>query len=304
MRVAVIDTGADWYHPDLPQSKFWINPGEIQGNGLDDDGNGYVDDLIGWNFVRSNQLPWDYDGHGTFVAGVIAAEQDNGIGIAGINPSARVMVLKALDVFGRGHASMVAEAIAYAADNGAQIINLSLGGKDLTAVEQLSVNYAREKGAVLVVASGNDGKDVANYSPAGLEGVVTVTATDRKDRRAGFSNWGSAVDIAAPGVDVLSLRARHTDLLSLIPGVKYEKGQGIVGEDRAYYRASGTSFATPIVSGALSLLLSRRPKVNAGQAVRMLLPSAKDTETPGFNNIPAMAYWMRMLPSKRIQSFL
>ena len=282
--VAVIDTGLDWYHPDLPTSKLWRNPGEVQGNGVDDDGNGYVDDIIGWNFVRPSRLPWDYDGHGTFVAGVIAAEQDNGIGIAGINPNARIMVLKALDAFGRGHASMVAEAIAYAADNGAQIINMSLGGRGLTSVERLAVEHARTKGAIVVVASGNDGKDVGGYSPAGLEGVITVSATDRRDRRAGFSNWGASVDIAAPGVDVLSLRARRTDLLSFIPGVKYRKGEGIVGDDRAYYRASGTSFATPIVAGTLSLLMSRRPELKGEQAVRMALQTARDIETPGVDN--------------------
>ncbi len=282
--VAVIDTGIDWYHPDLPHSAIWINPNETRGNGRDDDGNGYVDDIMGWNFIRASRKPWDYDGHGTFVAGVIAAGRDNGTGIVGLNPSARIMVLKALDAFGRGHASHVAEAIAYAADNGARVINLSLGGRGLTKVEQLAVDHARAKGAIIVAASGNAGKSVSQFSPAGLNGVITVSATDRRDKRAGFSNWGTAVDIAAPGVDVLSLRARRTDLLAFISGVKYNKGEGIVGDDRAYYRASGTSFSAPIVAGTLSLLLSRNPALKPDQAIRMILQSATDIETPGVDN--------------------
>ena len=247
-------------------------------------GNGYVDDLIGWNFIDNDAKPWDYDGHGTFVAGVIAAAQDNGIGISGINPAARIMVLRALDAFGQGHASMIAEAIAYAADNGARVINLSLGGRGLTKIEQLAVDHARSKGAVLVVAAGNDAAAVAGYSPAGLKGVITVTATDRRDRRAGFSNWGPLIDIAAPGVDVLSLRARKTDLLAYIRGVKYEIGKGIVGKDHAYYRASGTSFAVPIVSGTLSLILSKSPQLSADQIRRMVLNSTRDIETSGIDN--------------------
>lgn len=282
--VAVIDTGLDWYHPDISHDKIWTNPNEIQGNGIDDDNNGYVDDIVGWNFVRNRNKPWDYDGHGTFVTGVIAAAQSNGIGISGISSSAKIMPLKALDAFGRGYASMAAEAINYAAEHGARIINLSLGGRTLTKVEQLAVDHARSKGAIVVVAAGNSGQSVADFSPAGLRGVVTVTATDRKDKRAGFSNWGPLVDIAAPGVDVLSLRARRTDLLSLIRGVKYKRGDGILGEDRSYYRASGTSFAAPIVTGTITELLAGNPKLTAEQATRMVLHSARDIETPGVDN--------------------
>ena len=282
--VAVIDTGLDWYHPDISHDKIWTNPNEVQGNGIDDDNNGYVDDIVGWNFVRNRNKPWDYDGHGTFVTGVIAAAQSNGIGISGISSSAKIMPLKALDAFGRGYASMAAEAINYAAEHGARIINLSLGGRTLTKVEQLAVDHARSKGAIVVVAAGNSGQSVADFSPAGLRGVVTVTATDRKDKRAGFSNWGPLVDIAAPGVDVLSLRARRTDLLSLIRGVKYKRGDGILGGDRSYYRASGTSFATPIVTGTITELLAGNPELTADQAIRMVLHSARDIETPGVDN--------------------
>ena len=194
------------------------------------------------------------------------------------------MPLKALDAFGRGHASAIAEAIAYAADNGARVINLSLGGRGLTRIEKIAIDHANAAGALVVVAAGNDAADVAEQSPAGLDGVITVSATDRRDRRAGFSNWGEEVDISAPGVDVLSLRARKTDLLSYIRGVKYDVGAGVVGAGRAYYRASGTSFATPIVSGAASLLMSLRSELSAEDVRRVLLNAAADIETPGFDN--------------------
>lgn len=282
--VAVIDTGVDWFHPDLPANSIWKNENEIPENGIDDDGNGYVDDVIGWNFIDQDNLPWDHDGHGTFVSGVIAAGFDNKTGITGINPAAKIMPLKALDAFGKGHASMVAEAITYAADNGAKIINLSLGGRNPTTVERLAIEYARQKSALVVAAAGNAGQPVADFSPSSIEGVVTVSATDRQDRRAGFSNWGPAIDIAAPGVDVLSLRARNTDLLSLIPGVTYKLGTGILGPDRAYYRASGTSFAAPIVAGTASLLLSKNPDLTADQLRRMIINSAKDIESTGIDN--------------------
>ncbi len=282
--VAIIDSGLDWQHPDIDRRRLWRNPGEIPDNGIDDDGNGYVDDVIGWNFVDDNNLPWDQDGHGTFVAGIIAAATGNGYGIAGINPDARLMILKALGAFGRGYGSAVARAVLYAADNGADIINLSLGTHRYTPLLHMAINRARKKGIIIVVAAGNQARRTGGHFPAGLPGVITVTATDRRDRRAPFSNWGSHVDIAAPGVDVLSLRARGTDLLAFIPGVKYELGKGVVEPDGAFYRASGTSFAAPMVSGALSLVLSRRPEVSRRQAVRMVLQSARDIEIPGFDN--------------------
>jgi len=282
--VAVIDSGVDWFHPDLPETSLWRNVDEIADNGIDDDGNGYVDDTLGWNFIGNTNKPWDQDGHGTFVSGVIAAGQDNGIGIRGISATARIMPLKALDAFGQGHASMIAEAITYAADNGARVINLSLGGRNPTFVERLAIRHANDNGALVIAAAGNEGSPAAEYAPAGIEGVLTVSATDRQDRRAGFSNWGPAVDLAAPGVDVLSLRARNTDLLSLIQDVDYDLGAGIVGADRAYYRASGTSFAAPIVSATAAVLFSKFPDLEPADVKRMLKNSARDIATEGIDN--------------------
>lgn len=279
--VAVIDSGLDWNHKDLSWDNIWRNPGEIPDNGRDDDGNGYVDDAIGWDFFSGTNKPWDYDGHGTFVTGLIAARRDNGVGIAGIDPNAKIMVLKALNSFGHTRASFIAEAVLYAANHGARVINLSVGGKKTTRAEQKAIAYAVSKGVVVVVAAGNEGVDVEDFGPASFDTVVTVAATDATDRRAPFSNWGRGIDLAAPGVDILSLRARRTDLMRDLPGTEYTPGSAFVGTDHRYYRTSGTSFAAPIVAGTASLLFSRNPDLTAEQVVRMLLHSAKDIETPG-----------------------
>lgn len=276
--VAVIDTGLDWRHPDIDSKKLWYNPNEIPGNHIDDDKNGYIDDMIGWNFITHSNIPWDRDGHGTFVTGLIAAKTANLWGMAGINPEARIMVLKALDDSGSTLASRVTEAIVYAADNGARVINLSLGGRKLTHAEKLAVDYAHTKGAVVVAAVGNEGKDTADFAPANLNHVIGVAATDENDARAPFSNWGPAVDIAAPGVDMLSLRAQNSDLAFNVVK-KYTWGDNVVGYK--YYRATGTSFAAPLVSATASLILANNPRLTNTQVERMLLQSARDIETPG-----------------------
>ena len=281
--VAVIDTGLDWNHKDIDWKNIWQNPKEVPGNGIDDDGNGYVDDVIGWNFVASNNKPWDDDGHGTFVAGIIAASHNN-TGISGINPGAKIMVLKALNAFGHARASSLAEAIFYAANNGAQVINISVGGKHLTRTEQDAVDHAHAKGLLVVMASGNEAADTADYS-SGMRHLITVAATDTEDKRVGFSNWGQHVDIAAPGLDILSLRARRTDLMAGIPGIDYKLGDGYVGEDKRYFRAGGTSFAAPMVSATASLIWAKNPKLSNMQVKHMLLNSARDIETPGWDQL-------------------
>ncbi len=281
--VAVIDSGLAWNHEDLSLENLWINENEIPENGKDDDRNGYIDDVVGWNFVQKNNLPWDFGGHGTLLAGVIAGSQNNGIGIAGINPHAKIMVLKVVDDRGRTNAGLVAKAILYAAYNGARVINLSVGGRDLTLAGKLAIDYAHHKGTVIVVAAGNNGINVKDFGPAALNKVITVAATDPNDKRLGYSNWGQGIDIAAPGVDVLSLRARGTDLMRDVPGMKYKPGENYVGKDKKYYRASGTSVAAPIVAGTASLMLSKYPHLTNKQVKRMLLHSAEDIEIPGFD---------------------
>lgn len=282
--VAVIDSGLDWNHADFDWGNIWNNPGETPANGVDDDGNGYIDDVIGWDFLGQNNKPWDHDGHGTLTAGIIAADSDNGVGIAGINPHARVMVLKALNAFGHSRASFIAHAVRYAADNGARVVNLSVGGPGLTGIERDAIAYARGKGVLVVVASGNDGVNVEEYGLAASDQVLTVAATGLDDEHPNFSNWGPAVDLAAPGADVLSLRARRTDTVRGIPDVPYTDGEAYVGADKRYYRVSGTSFAAPIVAGVASLVLSKRPELTAEQLETILVQSAEDIQTPGRDN--------------------
>ena len=280
--VAVIDSGLDYFHPDLKPETVWRNDKE-QPNGIDDDGNGYVDDLIGWNFVDGDNNPWDQTGHGTHVAGIIAAASDNGEGIAGISRGARIMPLKVLNVLGRGRSTGIAEAVVYAVKHGARVINLSLGGQELSRTERLAVDWAHQQGAVIVVAAGNVAQDTAGHGPAGLPNVLTVAASDPEDKRAGFSNWGQAVKLAAPGLEILSLRARRTDF-ALVAGLKgYQAGQAFVGPEARYYRASGTSFAAPFVSGVASLLLAKNPTLTNVQVERMLLMSADDIDAPGWD---------------------
>lgn len=281
--VAVIDTGLDWNHKDINWNNIWVNRKETPDNGRDDDNNGYVDDIIGWDFYGRHNNPFDHDGHGTFVSGVIAADTNNSVGIAGIDPNAKIMVLKALNSFGHSRASYLAKAITYAADNGAQVINMSVGGKNLTEIEQQAINYAHNKGVVIVVAAGNEGIDVSGFGPAGGDKVITVASTGLNDDHPSFSNWGKQIDIAAPGADILSLRARRTDTMRDIPGVKYQPGLAYVGDDKRYYRASGTSFSAPIVTGIVSLMLSKNPTLTPDQVKTLLQQTAKDVDIPGFD---------------------
>ncbi|MEE9501871.1 MAG: S8 family peptidase, partial [Candidatus Aminicenantaceae bacterium] len=279
--VAVIDSGLDWNHLDFDWKNLWQNPNEIPNNGKDDDGNGYIDDIIGWDFMANSNKPWDHDGHGTIVSGIIAATQNNGIGIAGINPHALIMVCKALNNFGNTRASYLAKAIVYAVDNGAQVINMSVGGENLTQIEQEAVAYAEQNGVLIVVASGNESVNVEGLGLASIDGVLTVASTGLDDKRSVFSNWGSQIDIAAPGIEVLGLRARLTDTMQDIPGVEYVNGASFVGEDNRYYRGSGTSFSAPLVTGIASLVMSKHPEYTGAQVAQILKQSATDIDVPG-----------------------
>ncbi len=281
--VAVIDTGVDYYHPDFDPNTIWRNRKETF-NGRDDDKNGFVDDLVGWNFIDGNYNPWDKAGHGTHVAGVIAAATNNGIGIAGMNPAAQIMSLKALNFLGGGHSTEVAQAIYYAVDNGAKVINLSLGAEHVSKVQQRAVNYAAENDVLVIAAAGNTGIEVKEFGPAGLENVLTVGASDFDDDKAGFSNWGQKIDVVAPGIDVLSLRARRTDIALSAGTEDYKVGDNFVGDPARYYRVAGTSFSTPFVSGLASMIRAQRPELSAEDVRRMIVYSARDVSTPGVDN--------------------
>jgi len=281
--VAIIDTGLDWNHLDLSWDNLWRNPKEIGVTGKVPARGQYQDDVIGWDFVKGNNHPWDYDGHGTFVTGLIAASWNNGAGIAGINPAVRIMVLRALNDFGHTRASYIAEAIVYAADNGARVINVSVGGQGIPQIARKAVEYAVAKGVLIVTAAGNDGIELKDYALAGLDGVITVGASDHDDNRVVFSNWGRAVDLVAPGIDILSLRARSTDTLRDIPGARYTPDSAYVGADKRYYVAGGTSFSAPLVTGVASLLFAKDPTLTAVEVKRMILNSARDVGVPGID---------------------
>jgi subtilisin family serine protease len=270
--VAVIDTGLDYYHPALPRENVFVNEKEML-NGRDNDGNGYVGDVVGWNFVDDNANPWDNAGHGTLVAGIIAE----------MDPQVRILPLKVLNFIGQGRASRVAEAIYYAVGMGARVINLSLGGEERSRAMERAIAYAGGKGALVVIAAGNTGTRITRTGPSVLLNVITVGATGVDDKRASFSNFGAAIDLAAPGVDILSLRARRTDL-QLVTGVEnYVAGKNFVGDKARYYRANGTSFAAPFVSGAAALILSQRPDLDAAAVKRMIVQSARDAGSVGVN---------------------
>ena len=265
--VAVIDSGLDIKHPYIKPENIWVN------HGINDDPD-FPDDLIGWNFSANNNNVWDDNGHGTFVAGIILA----------VNPAARIMPLKAMNRFGAGPSSAMSSAIIYAVDHGAQVINLSVGAKGLSQIQQAVVDYARRHGVLIVAAAGNEGVDTAGYGPAGLTGVLTVAATDQNDKKPPFGNWGQQVALAAPGVDIVSLRARWTDfVLVATAGKDYKPGENIVQSDKWLFRATGTSFAAPFVTGAASLLMSLNPNLTGRQAERMLVGTADDIESPGWD---------------------
>lgn len=283
--VAVIGSGVDWTHPEL-LGQMWINRGEDPYNGIDDDGNGYVDDQFGWNFRDQNADVMDHGGHDTHIAGVIAARNGNGRGIAGANPLARIMALKVANFRAQANSIDISQAVFYAVDNGARVINISYGGDKPAHIEQRAIDYAVSKGVLVVVAAGNKAKDTQQQALVSCRGALVVAGTTTEDKRATFSNWGQTIDLSAPSMDILSLRARGTDFLLYLGDDEhssYQSGTGIVGKSRQYYRASGTSFAAPFVSGVASLILTEHPDFDAEQVRRMLIMAAEDVETRGWD---------------------
>jgi len=246
--VAVIDTGVDYTHKDLDDN-MWINGDEIAGNGVDDDENGYVDDVYGYDFFNEDGDPQDDNGHGTHCAGIIAAEADNGLAIAGVCRNAKIMGLKFLDSGGSGVTTNAAEAVYYAVANGADVISNSWGGLYPSSNTQEAIAYAHSQGVIVVAAAGNEGNAEPFY-PAYYEHVISVAATNSNDERAPFSTYGDWVDIAAPGVDIQSLR----------------NGGGTMIK-------SGTSMACPHVAGVCGILLSLGLDVGASNVEEALMGS-------------------------------
>jgi len=277
--IGIIDTGVDWDHPDL-NDNIWTNQAEVDGvTGIDDDANGYVDDIRGWDFINDDNDPNDDNSHGTHVAGIAAAESNNGIGITGIAWNARIMPVKMLQSSGRGSSSDLAVAIDYSAQNGATVINMSLGsyGESQTVKIALENAYAF---AVLVAAAGNNGYKVdrpyppwppyAPMYPACYGFVIGVEATTQSGSRAGFSNFdptgpiltndgfywnefGHNYEIRAPGVEIYST---------------FPNGN--------YNSLNGTSMASPIVSGAVALMKSYNPSQSTEQIFARLIQGANN----------------------------
>lgn len=189
--------------------------------------------INGYDFVDGDRNPNDANGHGTHCAGIAAASTNNGIGIAGTAPNASIYAVRVLDASGSGSLNDVADGVVHAADNGAKVISLSLGSTGASSTLEDAVNYAWDKGSVVVAAAGNAGNTVKNY-PAAYSNAIAVASTDRNDRKSSFSTYGSWVDVAAPGSDIYSTYPTNT-----------------------YSSLSGTSMATPHVAGVAGLLASQ-----------------------------------------------
>jgi hypothetical protein len=238
--VAVIDTGLN-PHEDL-NANMWVNPGEIAGNSVDDDGNGYVDDINGYDFAYGDPIPNDVNGHGTACAGLTAAVQDNALGVTGVAPRAKLMGLKAAIDSGYFYDSANIGCYMYAQEMGAKVLTCSFFSDRVSQAERDAIDYVWSQGVLPVVAAGN-ASSVVPFYPGAYENVIGVAATDQGDARAGFSNFGSWVDVACPGVSLRTTSA----------GGGYTDGFG------------GTSGATPQVAGLCALIWGQMPNLTNAQ---------------------------------------
>ena len=298
--VAVLDTGIDDDHGELA-GQVWRNAGEMgtdnvggdrRTNGVDDDANGYVDDWRGWDFATPgmDNDPDDGHGHGTHLAGTIAAVGDNGAGMIGVAPSARVMAVKVLRDSGSGTLDAIAAGIVYAADNGARVMNASFGAflVETQGLMADAIAYAHDaRDVVFVAAAGNSNRDVAAFSPANLRDALAVSAFDSNDAKASFSNFGAKIDVAAPGGGDVYADAYEPgrSILSLRAGnggtAMTDNGRLVV--DRKYVRQMGTSMAAPHVAGVAALVRALRPQLSAEQVRQTLRRGADDVGAAGFD---------------------
>ena len=253
--IAIVDSGLDLDHGDL-QAKLWRNVDEVANNGLDDDGNGYVDDVFGYDLVDGDGWPQDEYGHGSHVASIAGAAANNALGVAGVAWDTPLMVVRVLNATGEGNTADLAEGILYAADQGASIINLSLGYIIASSTVEASVDYALDQGCLLVAAVGN--QDGTVRFPARLDGVLGVSATTSADTVWDQSNQGTEVDLAAPGEAVL--------------GCNHLGG---------WVLKTGTSMAAPHVSAVAALVWGLRPELSSAQVVDILLSTAVDIGDEG-----------------------
>lgn len=265
--VAVLDTGIDSEHPDL-SANVRANPNEIAGNNLDDDGNGYVDDVRGWNFMDGTADTSDGNLHGTHVAGTIGAAGNNAKGVTGICWQAQLVPLKFLDDTGSGYMSDAIDAIDYAAASGVKVINASFGGGSFSQNFKDALDRANAAGVLFVAAAGNSkgDNDASPLYPASYasSNVLSVAAVDSNDALASFSNYGAtSVHLAAPGVGILS-----TFPSTVTPSMTS------LSKTSSYERISGTSMAAPHVAGAAALAWSFEPDLSLSQVRSRLLDRA------------------------------
>jgi subtilisin family serine protease len=264
--VAVLDTGIDPRHPDL-KGNIWTNSDEIPGNGIDDDNNGFIDDRNGWDFVRQDNSPLDANGHGTHVAGIIAALR-NGVGMTGVAPGVQIMPVQVLDADGKGSSFDIDRGIRYAVDNGAKIVNISIGGNFNNAAVTEAIRYARSKGVLIVAGAGNDASSNPTYPAAysaQFDNVLSVGSHNASSVQSlATNNVGSsrAVQVDAPGEQIYST----------IP-------------DGGYRTMSGTSMASPHVAALAALVLSANPNLSPAQLRQIMVDSADrritDSDTQG-----------------------
>jgi len=253
--IAVIDTGVDYNHPDL-RNNVWTNPGEIANNGRDDDGNGFVDDIRGWDFVNNDNNPMDDNQHGTHVAGILAAEGNNSTGVSGVNWKARIMPVKFMAANGSGSTAAAIRAIQYAVANGAKVSNNSWGGGGTSQALSDAISAANSRGHIFVAAAGNSGRNndttptyPANYN---LPNIIAVAASTASDGLASFSNFGArSVHVAAPGQGIFST----------VP-------------NGGYASLSGTSMAAPVVTGVVALMIASNPNIGVAQVRANLMSTA------------------------------
>jgi len=273
--VGVLDSGNKSDHPEF-SGRIWTNYNEVPNNGIDDDNNGYIDDVQGWDFVNSDNNPADDHGHGTNVTGIIGANGNNSTGYAGVNWNCKLMILKGLDNTNSGQYSRWAEAIYYAVDNGARVINMSLGGMYTSTTLQKAVTYALNNNVVVVACMMNTNSNTVYY-PAGYTGVIAVGSTNSNDTRSkpffwsstSGSNYGNHISVVAPG--------------NYIYGLNYQSNTNY----SSYW--GGTSQATPLVSGLASLLLAQDTNRTPAQIKSIIEMNAEDQvgdsseDTPGWD---------------------
>lgn len=272
--IAVIDTGIDYNHPDL-KNNMWINEGEIPDNGIDDDGNGYIDDVYGWNAEKNNGNPMDGNSHGTHCAGTIGAEHNNNMGVAGVMADVKLMAVKFLSDSGSGSLADAVEAIDYATKMNVDIMSNSWGGGGYSQALFDAISAAKEKGIVFVAAAGNDSSNNdsrASY-PASyqIDNVISVASHTAQDTLSSFSNFGRrTVHVAAPG----------SNILSTTPNGQYKV-------------LSGTSMATPHVSGVVGLLLSQTGR----------LPVLEVRERLMATTVPVASYRKKVASGGRVSAY-